>query len=262
MNRFAILMYHMVSEPKTEAEKRYACPPKRFEQHLNMLLREGFNVITIDAVADFYTKNMPLPDKAVLITLDDGFEDNYIHAFPLLRAYKLPAIIYLVTGLVSATNEWMSAPKFAKRALLSWSQIKEMSDYDIYFGSHTVSHPRLNTLDCDNICQQLSQSKQIIEDNLGKACLHFAYPYGLVGENTQDWVQKIGFKTACTTQSGFNNATTDPLMLHRIEVYGSDSAWQLKQKLTFGMNDANLWLPMQYYYQRLVNKLGLNRYGY
>ncbi len=262
MNRFVILMYHMVSEPRTAAEKRYACPPQQFDAHLKMLSREGFNVISGAALADFYMHNLPLPKKSVLITLDDGFEDNYTQAFPLLKAYHFTALIYLITGLIGQTNEWMSEPEFSKRKLLSWSQIKEMAAYGITFGSHTVSHPKLNELDNNSVSQQLSQSKQTIEDHLGGDCLHFAYPYGLLNEDTPAFVQHSQFKIACTTRSGFNDATRDPLMLHRIEVYGTDSAWTLKQKITFGTNETSIFFPLRYYFTRLLEKFGLTRHGY
>jgi len=256
MQRFVILMYHMISEPKTAAEVKYACPPKRFEQHLKMLLSAGFKPVSINAIEDYYIHQTPLPDKAFLVTLDDGFEDNYSNAFPILQRYQIPAVIYLATGLVGKTNQWMSPPNFSERKMLSWTQIKDMVGKGIDFGSHTVSHPKLTELDDESVSKELIQSKKIIEDQLGLACSHFAYPYGLLTENTRELIHKAGFKTACTTRSGFNNAERDPLMLHRIEVYGDDSAWKLKQKVMFGINDASWYFPLKYYLARLLARVG------
>lgn len=256
MKRFVILMYHMVSEPKTAAEVKYACPPKQFEKHIQMLLNDGFTPISIETVESYYSHNTPIPDKSFLITLDDGFEDNYSNAFPILQSYNIPAVIYLATGLLGKTNQWMSAPTFSERKMLSWQQIKEMTHHGIHFGSHTVSHPKLTELDDDSVNKELVQSKQFIEDQLGLECTHFAYPYGLLTEKTRDLVQQAGFKTACSTRSGFNNAERDPLMLHRIEVYGNDSTWKLKQKVMFGINDASLFFPLKYYSARLLTRFG------
>lgn len=255
MKRFVILMYHMVSEPKTVAEVKYACPPKQFEKHIQMLLSKGFKPISINAVENYYTHKMPIPDKSFLITLDDGFEDNYSNAFPILQRYNIPAVIYLATGLLGKTNQWMSAPAFSERKMLSWWQIQEMAKHGIHFGSHTVSHPKLTELDDEGVNNELVQSKQIIEEQLGLDCMHFAYPYGLLTEKTRELVQHAGYKTACSTRSGFNNAERDPLMLHRIEVYGNDSAWKLKQKVMFGINDASLFFPLKYYSNRLLARL-------
>lgn len=256
MNRFVILMYHMVSEPKTAAEVKYACPPRQFEKHIQMLLSTGFTPISINAVEKYYSHNIPLPDKAFLVTLDDGFEDNYLNAFPIFQRYNIPAVIYLATGLLGKTNQWMSAPTFSERKMLSWPQIKEMAMHGISFGSHTISHPRLTELDDDSVNKELTQSKQSIEDQLGLECSHFAYPYGLLTEKTRELVQQAGFTTACSTRSGFNNTERDLLMLHRIEVYGNDSTWKLKQKVMFGINDASLPFPLKYYAQRLLARFG------
>jgi len=150
----------------------------------------------------------------------------------------------------------MTSPTFSERKILSWSQIKEMADYGIEFGSHTVSHPRLNELGDEKVEQELTVSKQTIEEHLGKECAHFAYPYGLLTESTRDLVKNTGFKTACSTRSGFNNAERDPLILHRIEVYGNDPTWKLNQKINFGTNEASLLFPLQYYANRLLTRLG------
>ncbi|MBA4260293.1 MAG: hypothetical protein C0446_14105 [Chitinophaga sp.] len=150
----------------------------------------------------------------------------------------------------------MAAPTFSERKMLSWPQIKEMTDHGIEFGSHTVSHPRLNELDDEKIEHELTVSKQAIEEHLGKECAHFAYPYGLLTESTKDLVQKTGYKTACSTRSGFNNVERDRLILHRIEVYGNDLAWKLGQKINFGTNEASLLFPLQYYAKRLMSRLG------
>ncbi len=256
MNRFIILMYHMISEPQTKKEVKYACPPKQFEQHLQMLLSSGFKPISIKAVEEYYIHHTPLPDKAFLVTLDDGFEDNYSNAFPILKRYQIPAVIYLATGLIGKTNQWMTMPTFSERKMLSWMQIKKMASQGIDFGSHTVTHPKLNELDDDNVGKELVQSKKVIEEHLGVECQHFAYPYGLLTEKTRELVQQAGFKTACTTRSGFNNVERNPLTLHRIEVYGDDSASKLKQKIKFGMNDASWFFPLKYYTARLLARLG------
>lgn len=256
MQRFVILMYHMISEPKTAAEIKYACPPKQFEQHLQMLLSSGFKPISINAIEDYYLHQTPLPDKAFLISFDDGFEDNYSNAFSILQRYKIPAVIYLATGSIGKTNQWMSKLTFSERKMLTWAQIKDMASQGIDFGSHTVSHPKLSELNDNSVSKELVESKQLIEDQLSMECSHFAYPYGLLTEKTRYLVQQTGFKTACSTRSGFNNAERDPLVLHRIEVYGDDSTWKLKQKIRFGMNDASWFFPLKYYSARLLSRLG------
>jgi len=256
MQRFVILMYHMISEPKTAAEVKYACPPKQFEEHLKMLLSAGFKPVSINAIAEYFSNQTPLPEKSFLITFDDGFEDNYSNAFPILQRYQIPAVIYLATGLIGKTNQWMSKSTFSERKMLTWTQIKDMASQGIDFGSHTVSHPKLIELNDNSVSKELVESKQIIEEQLGIVCSHFAYPYGLLAESTLELVHQAGYKTACSTRSGFNNAERDPLVLHRIEVYGDDCSWKLKQKIKFGMNDASWFFPLKYYSSRLLTRFG------
>ena len=149
----------------------------------------------------------------------------------------------------------MSIPTFSERKMLSWQKIQDMAKQGIHFGSHTVTHPKLTELDDDSVSKELIQSKQIIEDQLGAECRHFAYPYGLLTEKTRELVQQAGFKTACSTRAGFNNAERDPLIMHRIDVYGNDTWWKLQQKITFGMNNASLLYPLKYYYNRYIGKI-------
>jgi len=257
MQRFTILMYHMVQQPCTVAESKYACPPEQFEQHLSYLKNSHHHVVSLDEIEYHLLSGTAIPQNAVAITLDDGFEDNYTQAFPLLQKYALPASIFLATGVMGASNVWMQGRDFPKRAMLNWAQIEEMSRYQITFGAHTVNHAKLSELDDSAAADEIIQSKHRIEDQLGRPCYHFAYPYGLFAKQTPEIVKNSGFKLACSTLSGFNNSERDPYLLHRIEVYGNDPVWKLKQKMTFGMNDATRLFPLKYYSKQVLQKLGM-----
>lgn len=257
MQRFTILMYHMIQQPGTVAESKYACPPEQFEQHLHYIKNSHHTVVSLDDIEQHLLSDSDLPDNAVAITLDDGFEDNYTQAFPLLQKHALPASIFLATGVMGGSNKWMQGRDFPKRAMLNWGQIEEMSRYQISFGAHTVSHAKLSELDNSAAAEEIILSKQQIEEQLGQACSHFAYPYGLFSEQTPEIVKNVGFTLACSTRSGFNNSERDPYLLHRIEVYGTDPVWKLKQKMTFGMNDAARLFPLKYYSKQALHKVGL-----
>lgn len=256
VKRFTILMYHMISSPKTTEEVKYACPPEQFEQHLRYIKDSHHTPVSLAEVEAYLFSGKSLPDNAVVITLDDGFEDNYTQAFPLLQQYNMPATIFLVSGVIGGVNEWMSGRNFSERRMLNWQQIEEMNRHNISFGAHTVSHPKLSELSDLLAAEEISQSKQQIEENLGHACDHFAYPYGLFNDKTCEIVKQSGFKLACSTRSGFNNQERDPFTLHRIEVYGNDPVWKLKQKMTFGMNDAFWLFPLKYYSKRILDRVG------
>ncbi|NOR68313.1 MAG: polysaccharide deacetylase family protein, partial [Methylomarinum sp.] len=266
MNKFIILMYHMISDPKSPEETKYACPAERFEKHMQQLKRNGFTPVSLDQIEQSILLGKPLSEKSFAITLDDGFEDNYTNAFPILTQHNIPATIFLASGCIGLTNKWMTSRNFPSRKMLDWQQIKEMQQHNISFGAHTVSHPKLPELDDEAATNEIIDSKKTIEEKLGIACKHFAYPYGLFNTANRDSVESSGFTLACSTRSGFNNANRDPFVLHRIEVYGDDPWWKLKQKMTFGINDASLFFPLKYYTSRLVHRFTKNsellNYGY
>ncbi|SMC26327.1 Polysaccharide deacetylase [Desulfacinum hydrothermale DSM 13146] len=252
MSRFLVLMYHMVSEPKEPRDARFACPPGLFRRHMEYLARHGYAWVSLEHIHGALTGGTPLPERAVAVTLDDGYADNYEYAWPVLARYGIPATIFLVTDAVGRTNHWMEGRGFSSRRMLSWSQVREMSDHGVSFGSHTASHPRLTELPAHRVEEELTCSRRVLEDKLGRSVFSFAYPYGLVSEGVRDAVVRAGYGLACSTRSGFNRVETDRFQLRRIEVYGTDGVWRLAQKIRFGMNDASLLYPVKYYWNRAL----------
>ena len=255
MKRFLILMYHAIDLPRGEREERYACPPTLFAQHMRLLRARGYTPVSLDDIAAYLRLEGEIPDHAVAVTLDDGFQDNFDHALPVLLEHQIPATIFLATGMIGGNNSWMQARDFPSRAMLSWSQIREMSDAGISFGGHTVTHPRLPDLASPQAIREISDSKNTIEDITGCPVKHFAYPYGLLNPQVRDLVEHAGFETACTTRPGFNRPDIDHFLLRRIEVYGQNRAWQLAQKLRFGTNEASPLGPLRYYWKRARQRL-------
>jgi peptidoglycan/xylan/chitin deacetylase (PgdA/CDA1 family) len=134
-------------------------------------------------------------------------------------------------------------------------QIRDMHAAGITIGSHTLSHPRLSECAPEVIRTELADSKVRLEDILSSPITHFAYPFGLYNDNTRQLFEKCGYHSACSTRSGFNNKQTDRYELRRIEVYGSDHLWHLKQKMKFGINDASWSMPPKYYLKRALSRL-------
>lgn len=244
----------MISEPLSEDEVKYACSPSLFNQHMASLRRNGFMPVSLDAIEQHLKHQSPLPEKAVAVTLDDGFEDNFTNALPILVKHRVPATVFLATGSIDGYNQWMTHRNFPSRKMLNWQQISSMESEGISFGAHTVNHCKLPELDIESVNYEIMASKKYIEDKLGKSCNHFAYPYGLFTTESRDAVERAGFTLACSTRSGFNTAQRDPYVLHRIEVYGNDPLWKLKQKLTYGINDASLLFPLKYYSSRIATR--------
>jgi len=255
MSRFPILMYHMISEPETPQEKRYACPPKALHKHMQYLRANDYNIVNLDTILEHLNNKVELPEKTIAITLDDGFSDNYENAWPIFQQFNIPATIFLASGVMEKTNTWMHTNGFSKRTMLTWAQIKEMHQQGISFGAHTVNHVKLPELTAEEMLVELVDSKQQIEKQLGITVNHFAYPYGLLDTTAHAMTKKAGYTSACSTLSGFNTLNTDQLTLRRLEVYGTDSVRALTQKITFGVNDSDISFPIKYYLNRLLDRL-------
>lgn len=260
--RSLILMYHMISDADHPLIKRYALSPAKFRRQMEFLKRRRYTAISLNDIHRYfpgYTTN-GFPEKSVAITFDDGYMDNYENALPVLKEFNYPATIFIVSGLVGKTNKWMMSENYPERPLMGWREIEEVKKNGITIGSHTMNHPRLSHLKFHDAKKEVEDSKRYLEDRLGVAIDHFAYPYGDMNESIIDMVREAGYKTACSTRSGFNSENVNLFQLRRIEIYGTDSLRQFARKLTFGTNDGSFFLPARYYMKRLSERLaGITR---
>jgi peptidoglycan/xylan/chitin deacetylase (PgdA/CDA1 family) len=154
--------------------------------------------------------------RPVVITFDDGYGDIYEHAFCLLQAWRLPAVVFLVAD--RKTDSWREWGDRGTLQLLSWSQIKVMSDAGIVCGSHSLTHTRLTHCNEWQLRAEVLDSKEMIEDQIGRSVKHFCYPYGDYDQRIQDTVQKAGYETACTTERGVVLPGINPWRLPRLAV--------------------------------------------
>lgn len=170
-----------------------------------------------------------------MITFDDGFEDTYLKAFPVLEDLGLQATVFLVTSFVgdrSGCCRWST--HYRGLPSLTWSQIREMHGRGMSFGSHTVSHARLSTCSARELQRELADSKAVIEDKLGTAVDALAYPYGQPADISQRVVEtaaEIGYRTGLTTIQRRWERGDNAMRLPRITIEAADTQWDLLQKL-------------------------------
>lgn len=249
-------MYHMISETEHPKEKRYSLSPKKFERQMQYIKNKEYTPISLDDLQKYLNdKNHILPEKPIIVTFDDGYMDNYENALPVLKKYDIPAMVFIVTGFIGKTNNWMRSEGYPLRHLMGWSEIKEIKENGISIGSHTINHYSLSNLDYKEARKEIEESRIYLENKLGDSIHHFAYPFGGVNKIVKDIVRESGYKTACTTGSGFNSRDTNLFELRRLEIFGTDSLMNFVIKLTYGTNDGNLLLPPTYYMKRLSEKL-------
>jgi peptidoglycan/xylan/chitin deacetylase (PgdA/CDA1 family) len=187
--------------------------PENFEKQMRYLKDKKFNVISLDELTEGIKKNKKFARATVVITIDDGYEDNFIYAYPVLKKYNFPAIIFLSTNYIGTSG-----------GFLNWSEVKEMSTHGISFGGHTKSHIYLpSTNEKDVLWDEIAGCKKVIEDNIGASVDYFCYPLGGFTEGTEVLVKKAGYKGACVTNRGDDILNQqDAYGLNRISVRNND----------------------------------------
>jgi hypothetical protein len=174
----------------------------------------------------------------VVLTFDDGFEDVYHHAWPLLRARRLPFTLYLTTAYVGGTMHWDgSTARDEGGPGLTWPQIREMVDSGLCtIGNHTHTHVRPEQL----TTAELDQCSELVERQTGMAPRHFAFTWG-VPVPTMATALRERFESAATGRVGSNSSASDPMALSRIPVRGSDPLDFFRAKV-----HGNLWQERAY----------------
>ena len=248
-------MYHIIGYPRSPREVKYCCTPENFLRQMSYLKESLYQPISLDELVQALESGDGCPENGVVVTFDDGFAEVYEHAMPILRRLQIPATVFVVSEAIAGSNVWMTEENFPERRILSKQQLTHLRDEGFCIGSHSRTHPRLTALNKDDLEKEIRISKSILEDTLNVEISYFAYPYGAHNDSVLKAVIAAGHRAACVTRSGFNNRESDPFALRRIEVLGTDSLWQFRQKLKYGTNHADIALPLRYYTKRAFEKL-------
>lgn len=210
-----VLMYHRVCD-LTEAEERnqlvrdLTVSPADFEAQVKYLRDTGFTFLHISEIQDALRNGQPLPVKAVAITLDDGYRDNFTHAFPILEKYGAKATVFMVTN------------NFGRPARLSWDDARAMNARAVAFESHSVSHPDLTTVSNEQLRTEVVDSKSILERGLGQRITSLAYPAGAFDSRVELALQAAGYDAGWKKGGGavLPSDRNRPYQLPRIRVHG------------------------------------------
>src|SRR5690242_7218075 len=213
-NQALILTYHSISGTGPPL----AIPPDLFMQQMEWLAAHA-SVVRLREVAEMLRTGTQLPAQAVVLTFDDALGDFASQAAPVLANYGLPATVFVPTGWCGLNDDWYPHLSGSPaKPLMSWSQIRALSNADVEFGSHTVSHARLTELTDSEIDRELADSKRRLECELGRTVELFAFPYGDWSPQLRDRVRQH-YKAACTTDLARVTAASDLCSLPRIDVH-------------------------------------------
>ncbi|MEY3289445.1 MAG: hypothetical protein RLZZ419_1687 [Pseudomonadota bacterium] len=249
--KIPILMYHSIAgntDDHLHPYYRTVTTPETFAMQMAFLSRSGYRTLTLfEAVGLLQgeANHQPL-GRSVVITFDDGFQDFYSAAFPVLEQFGFKATVFLISALIGKTF-------VTGRQCLNAEEIRELSRNGIEFGSHTVSHPQLKNLSNAAIADELADSKVNIEDLIGVPVFLFSYPYRFPEEdsgftrNLGALLIDAGYTAGVTTSIGLASADDDILFLKRLPVNDNDDLVLFKIKLEGGYD----WLhPCQLAYKK------------
>ena len=207
-----ILTYHHVGIPSGKWRLN-SVSEESFRYQMNFMKRHGFQVISFDDLVEGIKKGHEFTRNTVVLQFDDGYEDNFKYAFPILKKYGFPAMVFLISDIVGV-------PDF-----LTWDEIKEMEKYNFLAGAHTRHHIYLPDADALEAQYEIAGSKKVIEDHLGHSIDYFAYPTGGFTEEIKGLVKEAGYKAAVTTNRGKNRLNQDLYELKRIHMNNSDDQY-------------------------------------
>lgn len=121
--RIPILMYHMVNDQPQPADARFCCRVGAFWRQMRHLQQSGYQVVNLNDVVALETDDVLPGRKPVAVTFDDGYQDNYEHALPVMTEFGFPSTLFVVTDRVGGQNDWMQTKGSVPRRLMSWQHI-------------------------------------------------------------------------------------------------------------------------------------------
>ena len=218
-----ILLYHRISDAHDRTS--LCVTPERFAQQMAYLASNGYKVVSLYDVIAHKNGRIKLPHKAVSITFDDGYEDNFTVAYPILSNHGFPATIFLVADLVGDISRWDEVKSLPSAPLMTWDQVIKMSKNGMTFGSHGLRHIRLTKPKLTPfLLAEIMSSKKIIETKIKKTIDFFSYPYGKYNWLLSLLVRLSGYKGACILSKSVQSPkSSSEYALDRVEINADNS---------------------------------------
>lgn len=212
-----ILMLHRVVEHRSEgANRELEITPEFLRQTIESYRQHGHRFVSIDEAFDIINRGRT-DHPFVCLTFDDGYQDNYDIAYPILKQMLVPFAVYVTTGFIDnhLPMRWYPCEKPG----ITTESLKALdADPLCTIGAHTVNHPRLDTLSLGEQQEEIMQSQEVLEFLLGHPIHHFSYPHGAYNTDTLTIVTQQSFRTALCAWGGTVRRGNNLLMLPRIEL--------------------------------------------
>jgi peptidoglycan/xylan/chitin deacetylase (PgdA/CDA1 family) len=226
-----ILMYHHIA-PLAEVPKEYdplegwewTHSPEGFERQIVELRRRGYSFIQLADLVDDIRKRGSESPKTAVLTFDDGWIDNFTHAFPILKRHSIPATFFVTTDHI---HKGVDDPR-----KMSVADLKELMRSGMTVGSHTREHQDVTKLASEDAWTRISACKQDLENALGTDVHFFAYPGGAFNSEVVRLTQKAGYKAACSVLGPSRNDKSSLFWLYRDVITESLNTLRDRYRLT------------------------------
>lgn len=231
--RLPVLLYHHVGPNRPNTYRSLTISPEKFERHVRWLANNGYHAIRPSDWSAYLRNERQPPDKPVMLTFDDAYEDLVTYAFPVLKNYGFVAAVFVVSQTIGGTNTWDERNGSGTHRIMTAGQIHDWANLGIEFGAHTRTHPDLTTLSATALSEEIEGSAEDLRHVLGRSVHAFAYPNGSHNAAIETCVRRA-YDLAFTVEEGLNNARTDPYLLKRTMVQHGDSLFDLMCRVQFG----------------------------
>lgn len=203
-----IFMYHDILAPK---QVFFDVTPEELEADFAYLREQGATPVHLWQLVAHLRSGVPLPEKAVVLSFDDGYGGHYEHVYPLLKKYNFPATFSIYLDKLKGKTA---------RSSLTWEQLEEMAaDPLVTIAAHSISHPNdLRDLPDDELRTEIFESKRLLEERLGQDIEYFTYPAGHSDDRVEELVAEAGFRAALSMDDNaedYANASRDMLVVSR-----------------------------------------------
>lgn len=209
--RIPIVMYHYieyVDRTKDPGRANLATPPNYLEREVNSLKQTGHTFLFAKDLPNIVSHIQNIPPKPVVLTFDDGYEDFYWNALPILKKYNVKATLYVIANFIG------------RRGLPPYLTIKELEEIRdsglVEIGAHTLDHAYLKGLKVDVVRKEIFGSKADLEKLLGIPIVSFAYPYGAFDKQALEITKAAGFTNAVSVIPGVNQSEDNLYYFYRL----------------------------------------------
>lgn len=223
ISRLAILNYHAIQSVGDE----YAVSLSAFEAQLEEIMAQGFSLLTLNELKEWRRGDQR--KKPLLLTFDDGLQSHYDYAAPRLKKMDLAGIFFIPTDLVGTKGH------------MGWDEIRKLREQGFEIGSHGKRHIPLTDLSEEELREELSESKKVLEKKWGGPIRSFSVPRGFYQPRISKLAEEAGYEFVFTSQFDLNEREGNPLCLKRLAVRKNLSRGEFSQMIQGRLGAKRHW---------------------